>query len=251
MQRAVFLARLEGALPAGYERLYFGSEFCSWSFPALSEVEKALDEAHRRGLGFTLATPVLSEAFLPCLREVVARIGPRLRPGDEILISDWGALRLVREILPAVPLILGRVLSGQKRGAQILTLDLSPAAQAYFQQGAWYSAEACTLLDELNIHRIELDNLLQGIAALPAGLCGSLHFPYLFVTSTRSCPWREPGALEPCPAPCGEVFGLRSPREPLPMLQCGNTQFVRHEHLPAAPETLGIDRLVYHPRLPR
>lgn len=250
MQHAIFLARPEDRFPAGYERIYFGSEFCPWNFPSLSEIEGAIDAARRAGLHFTLATPVLAEDFLPRLKQVLAGISPRLEAGDEILISDWGALALARAACPDVSLVLGRVLSGQKRGPQIVDLDLTPAARAYFQGGAWYGSEAREVLDELLIARIEIDNLLQGVAPL-AGGGASLHFPYLFVTSTRSCPWREPGDGGPCRAACGEVFRLTSPRETVPLLQCGNTQFIRNDQLPAAPETLGIDRLVFHPCLPR
>lgn len=250
-QRALFLHRLEGALPGGYERLYFGSEFCCWSFPDAARIEDALGAARQAGLAFTLATPVLAEDFLEVLRATLIRLGPALQRGDEILLSDWGALALARAACPQIPLVLGRVLSGQKRGPQILDLDLSAAALDYFRRGSFYGAQARALLAEQGIARIELDNLMQGVAALPGGLRASLHHPYLFVTSSRSCPWRAPGSRGPCGVPCGEVFSLASEREPGALLQCGNTQFLHNPTLPADFAALGIDRLVFHPRLPR
>ncbi len=251
LERAIFLRQVPAELPQGFSRLYGGSEFCCWTFPPASTLISAAAAAHGAGWAFSLVTPVLGEDFLPRLRDALKQLAPHLRSGDEIVLSDWGALTLARELCPGVPLVLGRALSGQKRGPQILDLEMTPEARAYFRRGSWYGQEARALLAENGIARVELDNLLQGIAPLCAPLRGSLHHPYLFVTSSRNCPCREAGQSGPCAAPCGELFRLSSVREPLPLLQCGNTQFARHDSLPPDPIVLGIDRLVFHPHLPR
>lgn len=251
MERALFLNRLAGPLPAGFQRLYFGAEFCPWMLPAPPAIRAALAAARAAGWTFTLATPVLAETSLAPLRRLLAEILPHLEPGDEVLVSDLGAVGLVRELDPGRPLVLGRALSGQKRGPQILDLELGAEQRDYFRQGRWYGAEARALLAELGIARIELDNLLQGIAPLPAGLAGSLHVPFAMVASSRNCPYRtttDPGG---CPAACGEVFTLTGAASPVPLLQGGNTQFLRNDTLPDDLPGLGIDRLVRHPSLPR
>lgn len=249
-ERAVFLHRMDGPLPSGYSRLYFGSEFCARAFPPLSEVRDALGAARQAGWAFTLALPVLSESFLPPLRSVLQEVLPLFLPGDEVMISDLGEIAPVREISPDVTVTVGRVLSGQKRGPQILGMSLTETQLAYFRQGSWYAAEAVAFLREKGIARVELDNLLQGIGPLPAGLAGSLHVPYAMVTSSRNCPHRETGSAG-CVLSCGEVFTLSSPASPLPLIQGGNTQFLLNERLPENVGNLGIDRVVRHPVLPR
>jgi hypothetical protein len=251
VERALFLNRLdEEALASGLDRLYFGAEFCPWTFPDAGAITEAVAEARRRDLSFTLATPVLAEAFLPRLRRILEAVLPCLEAGDEVLVSDWGALALVREVAPGLPLILGRVLSGQKRGPQLLDLDLTAEQLDYFRRGSWYAAEAAALLAELGVARVELDNLLQGVAPLPAGLAGSLHYPFIMVTSSRNCPFREGSGAHGCAAECGEAFTLTAKHGRLPLLQCGNTQFLSHDRLPDNPASLGIDRLVRHPFIP-
>lgn len=250
MERALFLSRLANPLPGGFQRLYFGAEFCPWAFPAPATVRAALLAARGAGWAFTLATPILAESSLPRLRTLLAEIAPLLRPGDEVLISDLGVLDLIRETAPDLPVALGRVLSGQKRGPQILDLEPSSGAMRYFRQGSWYGKEAVALLVELGICRVELDNLFQGIEPLPTLLKGSLHLPYAMVASSRNCPWRPAGETT-CGAPCGEVFTLVTPASPVPLYQGGNTQFLRNEAPPAGVEQLGIDRLVIHPQIPR
>jgi len=250
MERALFLNRLDRELPAGIDRLYFGAEFCPWLFPPEEAAVAAVAAARAAGLRFTLATPVLVEPFLPRLRRTLETLLPQFTAGDEVLISDWGALASVRAVAPSLPVILGRTLSGQKRGPQILDLDLADGALDYFRQGSWYAAEALALLHEEGIARVELDNLLQGVAPLPPTLRGSLHIPYAMVTSSRNCPFRQGNGAGGCAAGCGEVFTLASAESRVPLLQRGNTQFLRHDHLPVNLSALGIDRVVEHPELP-
>ena len=176
---------------------------------------------------------------------------PQLDADDEVVVNDLGALALVRAVRPELTLVVGRALSGQKRGPQILDLDLNEEQTRYFRQGTWYSAANRELLQEFGIARIELDNLVQGLAPLPAGLAASLHTPYAMVTSSGTCPFRPHAAKGPCPAPCGEVMVLKTPESRLPLYQGGNTQFLKLESLPDDLPQLGIDRVIHHPALPR
>jgi hypothetical protein len=249
-EAALFLNRMGGPLPAGYSRLYFGAEFCPWLLPQAAEAVAACRAAHELGWHFTLALPVLTESVLPRLRSLLETLVGQVGPGDEVLISDWGALALVRELLPRTTVLLGRALSGQKRGPRILDLSLTAEQREYFQRGSWYGRDACALLGEEKIARVELDNLLQGMAPLPPGLVGSLHYPYALVTSSRNCPFRIERQATGCAACCGEVFSLESDQTRVPLLQGGNTQFLHNQELPADLLALGIDRLVHHPFLP-
>jgi hypothetical protein len=251
MERALFLSRPEDDLPSWVGRLYFGAEFCPWTFPSASEILAAIQTARRCAVPFTLATPVIIEHFLAPLRRILEKITPFLTTDDEILISDWGALSLLQETAPGIPVILGRVLSGQKRGPEILDLQLTANESHYFRQGSWYAPESVRFLGEMGISRVELDNLLQGISPLPDGLRASLHYPFAMVTSSRNCPFRIAKGADGCAAPCGETMVLESPRSKIPLLQRGNTQFLSNVDLPGDPESCGINRLVWHPRLPR
>ena len=195
-------------------------------------------------------TPTLNQSELSqiCLR--LERLLPHFGEGDELVLSDWGLIDLVRSIKPDLTLILGRVLSAQKRDPRIELLDLNAADREYFRNSTWNSRSSAELLAELGICRVELDNLIQGVAALPMTLKGSLHLPYAMVTSTRNCPFRPTPSGQPCPAPCGEVFQLRSQGGGRPLLQAGNTQFFENPEVPERLPELGIDRLVFHSELP-
>jgi len=249
-ERAIFLHNLD-TLPEGFSRLYFGSEFCPWTFPEADTILEAIESSRRSGWHFTLSTPVITEPFLPHLTDTLTKVLPALEDEDEILVSDIGGIALVRRIAPRISILLGRALSGQKRGPRILDLELSADQINYFRKGSWYSEGGRGLLAELSIDRVELDNLLQGISPLPDGVRGSLHYPFAMVTSSRNCPCRDTNPSAGCPVFCREAFTLNTPQTSVPLFQAGNTQFLRNDRLPADLSALGIDRLVFHPALPR
>lgn len=250
MEHALFLPPGETPALTGVERLYLGAEFCPWTFPDLAEIRRGMQLARSAALPLTLVTPVFGEFFIDRLQTTLAQILPDFLPTDEVVISDWGAYQLIKEIAPQQEVVLGRALSGQKRGPQILDLALSAAQLEYFQASRFYSSEARQLLAELGVRRIELDYPPQGIAAVPPPLQTTLHTPFAMVTSSRNCPFRVGDGSCGCLVRCGEVFTLNSPQSPLPLLQSGNTQFVAIREIPDNLAGLGIDRLVTHTSLP-
>ncbi len=249
LEQACFLSVLPEEPPVGCSRLYYGAEFCFWRLPPIEKMLAAKAWARKVGWHFTLATPVLGEDERLRLDKLLKKVLPALDAGDEILISDWGTLELICSIRVDLTIILGRVLSGQKRGPRILDMNLNREQSDYFQRGAWHNREAVELLAEQGIERIDQDNLLQGLAPLPDGLMGSLHLPYAMVTTGRNCPFRTMAESGPCSVCCGEVFTLQSSETKILLYQDGNTQFLCNEQLPDNLLQLGIDRLVKHPHM--
>ena len=247
LEYACHLNNLPGESPVGYSRLYYGAEFCFWRLPASEKIIAAREWARNAGMNFTLVTPVLGEDERLRLKSLLQTVLPEFDAGDEVLISDWGALGLIRALRDDLTIILGRALSGQKRGPRILDMTLTQEQRDYFQRGSWHNHEAVALLAEQGIARIEQDNLLQGLAPLAGTLKGSLHLPYAMVTSSRNCPFRATAECAPCSASCGEVFTLQSSETAALLYQDGNTQFLHNEHLPDKLAELGIDRIVEHP----
>lgn len=250
MEHAWLTSRLPERFPEGIDRLYFGAEFCCWRMPALDQILLAIDRCRQQAIALTLVTPILYEAWLPTARQLLSDLTGRLGPADELLFSDFGLISMAQESLPGTTLVCGRALSGQKRGPRILDLDLSAAERSYFRQGSCYSAEATGFLQDQGVARVELDNLLQGIAPLPTALRGSLHVPYALVTTSRNCPFRSPHHDRPCQPTCGKSFSLETEQTRVPLLQGGNSQFLRNEQLPVDLTALRIDRVVQHLELP-
>lgn len=251
VERCIFPAGFGGDLPAEIGRVYLGAEFCCWLLPPARQLVSEMASVHHLGRPVSVVLPVLTESFLPRLQALLSALSPFLQEGDEIVISDWGALAPVRACCPGVKVVAGRTLSGQKRGPQALSFDESSGAAGYFRRSRWHGAAMAEMLRELGICRVELDNPVQGVGPLPSGLRGTLHTPYAFVTSSRNCPWRTSGSSAACRGLCGEAFRLDASSLGAPLLQRGNTQFMENRELPADLFSLGIDRVVVHSSLPR
>lgn len=248
LERAFFLHPRQD-IPEGPDRIYLGAEFCPWRFPVTGVLREMMAAIRSRGLSLTLATPVLSQPFLPSFRAALEALLPDLRPGDELLFSDWGTLELLRDLPRPPALAAGRALGGQKRGLFRLE-GYSPSALAALRSSAFDAPLMQALLHEQGVARVELDNLLQGIEALPAGLRGTLHRPWILAASGPNCPFRARDT-GPCRGGCGEMFSLRSDRLGAPLFQAGNSQFLKNETLPVDLPALGIDRILDHGELPR
>ena len=244
IEHACLISELPDESPHGFSRLYYGAEFCFWRLPSANNILTAREWAKSRGLSFTLLTPLIGEAERSHLDVAFEAVLPSMLPGDEIVISDWGSIELIHRRREDLEIVVGRALSGQKRGPRILGMDLTDEQEEYFKRGAWHNREAVEVLLKYGVRRVEQDNLLQGIAPLPESLTGSLHVPFAMVTSSRSCPFRAEGTFGPCPAPCGEKFTLKSTETDMLLYQDGNTQFLRNDVVPDNLHALGITRIV-------
>lgn len=254
MERAALISNLESLplITPQHERLYFGPEFCQHLLPSSSELKEALNFARKKRLSFTLVTPFVTDEGLKKLIplwEVLKGWGK-----TEVVVNDWGVLSFLRENYPEFPLVLGRLLSKQKRGPRLLNIkDKIPREMwDHFQRSYLDLPLVQNFLSQRNIHRVELDNLLQGIKRDPK-IPASLYYPYAYVTTTRMCltnacdqrtqPLRS---IFPCHKECSiYTFKLTHKDMPVILFIKGNTQFFKNEEIPSNLSLLGIDRLVH------
>lgn len=242
----------------GFTRLYFGQEFCERLIPSVAHLDKALDFARKNNANFTLVTPFVTESGLDKWENIIEALYSRC-PDCEIVINDLGILGLVREKFPNLTCVLGRLLTKQKRGPQILRLEgkVPDSMIDHFRRFNADVPKVAEFYRQLGFTRIELDNTLQGIVRdnnTPA----SLYFPYLYVSTTRMCLTNQSDdrkqsmrAIFPCKLECQKIhFTIEHEEIPVPVILAGNTQFIYNKKLPPSPEDLFIDRLVYEPDIP-
>lgn len=261
MEQAIFISRIKGLeyVTKQYSRLYFGNEFCEQLIPAIDELRRVLDFTVERAMDYTLVTPYLTnkglEKLMPLIKLVIEQIAD-----SEIVINDWGLLRVLNNEYGNLNLVLGRLLTKQKRGPRILNLvDRVPLSM--FEHFKECNADVPILSDfliEKGIRRIELDNLLQGVIRRSPKIKGSIYIPFAYVTTTRYCLAslceNDSGffrSIRPCNKECQRyVFRLQHKQMPVDLLLQGNTQFFKNEKLPDNLDSLEIDRVVYQPELP-
>ena len=242
-----------------FDRLYFGHEFCQRLFPSTDQIKRAQHEAASRGKAFTVVTPFVTNAGLALLRK---RLQPLLADGAadaiEIVVNDWGVLNWLHREYPKVPIALGRLLTKQKRGPQIMNMvDRLPApAVAHFQCSNVDIPRVQRFLESKGVKRVELDNLLQGIVR-EGGLPASLYYPYAYISTTRLCllvdgdrPGKNFRSIGKCSHECMHYkVTLRHEDMPVPLVLKGNTQYFRNDKLPPNLQKLNITRLVHQPHV--
>jgi hypothetical protein len=261
MERAVLVNNVDKLTQYGepFDRLYFGHEFCQRLFPTADQIKQAHEAATSRGKAFTVVTPFVTNAGLALLRK---RLQPLLSNGAadsiEIVVNDWGVLNWLHREHPTVPLALGRLLTKQKRGPQIMNMvDRLPApAVAHFQCSNVDIPHVQRFLESKGVKRVELDNLLQGMVR-NGGLAASLYYPYAYISTTRLCllvdgdrPGKNFRSIAKCSHECMHYkVTLRHEDMPVPVVLKGNTQYFRNDKLPPNLEKLNITRLVHVPEL--
>ncbi len=246
-------------LTEDFKRLYFGDEFCDRLLPGRDDLCGVMDHVQNRGLEFTFVTPYVTEAGLEKLEELF----PLLPEKTEVVINDWGVLRVMKRRFPGLVPVLGRLLTKVKRGPRIVSfLDRLPEeAVKHLRKTNLGVPVYQKFLSDNNIKRVELDNPFQGIdlSDVPEGLRLSLHVPFAYVTTTRFClvancdrPERKGFiGVFPCNRECRRyTFYLDNKAMTTTLIRRGNTLFYKNTSIPAELENSGIDRLIVAPEIP-
>ncbi len=261
MEQAIFISKIENLryVDSKHSRLYFGDEFCQRLMPSLEDLNVAKDFILKRKMAFTLVTPYVTNEGIEILRPLLEYAIKNFSE-PEIVINDWGILRLLRKEFNYSNFALGRLLTKQKRGPRIMSLK-NKVPQSMLLHFKASNIDVNILSDFLNsngIKRVELDNLLQGIDRRDFSLKASLYYPFAYVTSSRFCLAAscEDGrkslrSISSCNKECQKyTFRLHHKTMPVDLFLKGNTQFFKNEVLPKDLERLAIDRLVYEPDIP-
>jgi len=266
LEKAIFISTLQGVkyITQEYSRIYFGNEFCQRLIPSKKDLKEIIRIADSREMGLTLVTPYVTNKGINQLRELFDLLNSR-KNSCEVVINDWGVLRVLNAEYGALQPVLGRLLHKLKRGPEIKNIikELPSSALKHFKDSnvslVWFRR----FLSQNRIKRVAFDNVIQGIEAdLDSGgfsMQGSFYFPYVYVTTARVClvsgckakkSSPKVGIL-PCRKECRKhTFYLENSDMPETLILKGNTQFFINDKLPRNLASKGINRIVEQPEIP-
>jgi hypothetical protein len=261
--RAMFVSRLEhlSHWQAGYDRLYYGNEFCERLIPTADELRAALKFAGERGVPLTLVTPYVTEHGMARQRELFDIMSGDAR-ADEVVFNEWGVLRVLHNDYSGLTPVMGRLLNRMKRGPRLMTVidKLPPTTVRYFRDNHLNNPALNDFLKEHGVGRVELDNLLQGFDFELEKLRGTIYTPYVYVSTTRLC--LSAGCEDPsrttevtvgaaCQRECRRyTFHLRHSIMPVPLIRKGAAIFYHNAREIPDLGARGIDRIVVQPEIP-
>ncbi|MCM2267059.1 MAG: hypothetical protein NDI60_04710 [Elusimicrobiales bacterium] len=246
---------LGGALEK-FEWFYVGAEFCENLLPAPEALARTAAFFLEKGKKVCVLTPPVSEAGLGRLARTF-RLLRRLGAGLELTVNDFGALALAGETGLRAKVNAGRLLYDNLFRLRRHTLQLvnAPALRFFTRQGVDRF--------EISTTGVRLRTNFSSAARLgfkPADLNLTLYYPYLNMTTTRTCllgmpdvPPQEAATGIRCRRECGAAsFEVKHPLINERLLVSGNTVFMRFpDQFYSSEKSLAamrVDRLVYCPR---
>jgi hypothetical protein len=264
MEQALFISRVQNTkyFTKDFTRLYFGQEFCERIMPDKKILENVLSFVDKKRLDFTFVTPFVTNRGLKELEHLIAFLQQQ-RPESEIVFNDWGVFQFLQDECTGLVPVMGRLLNKMKRGPRIMNIfNQLPQETKDFYQGSNIDVSAVgKYLHEQGIHRVEFDNLLQGITLDTADIKikKSLYMPFAFVSTTRFCmsaycdkpEYLDYVGIFPCAHECQRyTFSLFNPVMNVPLIRKGNTIFYLNESIPDIVTKQQVDRIVIEPEIP-
>ncbi len=276
MEKAVFINSVKQiARTAGFDRLYYGAEFCQDLTPSLNDVKNVVSAAEKQGKAFTLLTSYVTGEGLKRLRPLFEYLNAR-DGRMEVVCNEWGVFRVLRREYRNIRPVLGRLLTKQRRDPRMYNILLNrqkpqwvfdernrkkvlvlpkkvPAALLEHYQGSVINLPAFQdFLLSHDVQRVEIDHLPWDMTvATGRKIQVSVYGPYAYMATTRLC-----GTINLTSGACGKecrkrYFRLERLASPLPIYVWGNTVFYKaimpeEKYL----KERGIDRIVRNDRAP-
>lgn len=260
-EKALFISIKENLkyLTDDFQRVYFGDEFCDRLIPSEKELKAVMTATEKRGLPFTLVTPYVTEAGLAKLEKLFLLLPDK----TEVVVNDWGVLRVLNSRFAGLVPVLGRLMTKLKRGPRIVNfLDRLPKdAVDHLKRTNLGVPIYSRFLKDHSIFRAEIDNPVQGLdlSDVPERIKLSLYIPFAYVTTTRFCLTAncdDPNkkgmiGVFPCGRECRRyTFYLDNPVMKKLLIRRGNTLFYQNTEIPEGIDSFNIDRVVVQPEIP-
>lgn len=219
--------------------LVAGEEFCERLIPSWEVVRQLLEPEQPPLRSFL--TPPVTDFGLDRLRLLLDKLA-EIRPDVEIVINDWGVERLLLKHYP-FPRVFGRLLNKQSTDPRV------PGPASHVQSESYQR-----FLRQRNICRIEWNPRWEDGKAGSLSLPGSLRWPEIVISWTRSClaanlaenpDGRASIGVVPCKKPCLKQSARITKRGfPGSFVLRGNALLERSQRLPTDLKAKSIDRIV-------
>ena len=193
------------------DRVYIGNDFCQEKFN-IDEIKKLLIFYDDK-IKITLLLPFFTDTFFYKLEKLLLFIKDNINiKYFEIVFNDWGTFYYLRKNYPFFNLVMGRLLTKQKKDPRvnvifnnlqdkfrilkskenekkiIFTKKVPKSLVNIFSRTSIETKEFFSFLIKNNVKRIEIDNIQSDIIIEKNNkIKVSLYYPYSLLTLTRYC----------------------------------------------------------------
>jgi len=240
-----------------YSRIYIGNEFCDRRIPSVDFLKRIAKWCSGAPMELTLVTPCMTDAGLKPLKAALDYLSGENKK-LEVVINDWGVLRVLRRDYPSSTFILGRILV-----SRYLCRFFSHEAVGQFSSSVekkkfycFFPGAFLELMKEYGIKRFEFNSYnhlyLTQEQLIENGIMAHIYFPYTYLTVTRHC--RFPNHYDPVPLvdvtichdECvGRYAVLSNCLHERELIEYGNARFIKEKDIFHNTE-YSIDRVIYN-----
>lgn len=190
-----------------YERLYIGNDYCEKNWDA-NTIIKLINFYKSKKI--TLLLPFFTDTGLKKLAIILKYLKENRLKNLEIVFNDWGTFYYLRKYYPKINLILGRLLTKQRKDPRmdiilknkqehfkifkntdyffVYTKPVPSSLFELFSKNIIETPEIIKFLLENNVSRIEIDNLVWNMQSnLSKNIKVSMYYPYMILNVTRYC----------------------------------------------------------------
>ena len=244
------------------ERIYIGNDYCQLNLNEKEIINLIVYYKDKKQI--TLLLPFLTNLGLEKLSNILKQSCVVDNDAFEIVFNDWGTFFYLRKNYPKVKLVLGRLLTNQKKDPRISNVlknknnvvtdvlnkqivylpELPQSLIDLYYRHSIETPELIKFLTSNNVYRIELDNVVWKIVSeLPKTIKVSLYYPYLLLSVTRYCGLLHDKYESVCNKDCVNDIQKLSNGFYLK----GNAIYHKNDVLPSKEdlENNNIDRIVY------
>ncbi|MDR3597513.1 hypothetical protein [Clostridium sp.] len=168
-------------------RLYIGNEFCHNLFPEVKLLKKMMQKAKEEKLSITLCFTYMRDCYIEKTKDVISEIYNWCDENNrsiEIIVNDFGMLKLVEDKTDYFKLSLGVLLNKRKKDPRYIYKKGYTHKSA--AENSLNSSIFNKFLKDCKIERYEYENCGHKISIAEG--CHSLHIPFYQTNTSQYCP---------------------------------------------------------------
>lgn len=173
----------------GVDRLYIGNEFCHNLFPKVNVLINMMDKAKEEELKITLAFTYVRDNYIEKTKEILDKVYSWCKNNNmeiEIVINDFGMIKLVEDKMDYFKLCLGVLLNKRKKDPRYIYKKGYLENTQLMAENSLNSYIYKSFLEKYKIGRYEYEACGYKISIAEGS--HSLHMPFYQTNTSQYCP---------------------------------------------------------------
>lgn len=171
------------------DRIYIGNEFCHNLFPKITDLIKMLEKAKAESLKVTICFTYLREGYIENTKNIIEQIYGWCKTNNmkiEIVVNDWGMLKLLNGKKDYFLLSLGTLLNKRKKDPRYIYKKGYEENKELLSLNNLNNLEFRKFLKNNNIERYEYEGCGYKISIAEGK--HSMHIPFYMTNTSQYCP---------------------------------------------------------------